>query len=224
VNEVWFELDRIHNQSGSRLHALRLVDFGGAVHHVPLAFEGAAAFVGAVLRETSGPLLAEARQALREGAKLTFGRILLDRDGIAAGRTRLDWRSIRLVVFQQGKVFFYRRWPIVSSLTVRLDRLPNPTVFGGLVTSCASKVRVDDLIFVPFATEAEAARAVAEGGDALALRTMFVGGATFLVGIAVTWVTYARHGDTYVLAYGPILFGAYRFLRGLAAYRSGTRR
>jgi hypothetical protein len=224
VNEVWFDLERIHHQAGARLHALRLVDFDGAVHQVPLAFEGAAAFTGAVLRETSGPLLVEARQALGEGVKLTFGRIQLDREGISAGRTRLEWRSIRLVVFQRGKVSFYRRWPIISSLTVRLDRIPNPTVFGGLVTSRAPRVRVDDLILVPFANEAEAARPATEGGDALALRNMAIGGVLFLAGLAVTWVTYAHHTDTWVFAYGPILFGAYQFLRGLSAYRSGPRR
>jgi hypothetical protein len=224
VNEVWFELELTYNQAGARLHALRLLDFGGAVHLVPLAFEGAAAFAGAVLRETSEPLLVEARQAMREGVTLTFGRVQLDRDGIVAGKTRLDWRSMRLVVFQRGKVFFYRRWPILSSLTVRLDRIPNPTVLGGLVASYAPRVRVDDRIVVPLATEAEAARAVAAGGSALALRTMLIGGLSLLAGLAVTCITYARHGETYVVAYGPILFGAYQFLRGLAAYRSGPRR
>jgi len=225
VNEVWFELARVHDQAGAQLHALRLVDFGGATHHVPLAFEDAGGLAGGVLRETSGPLLTEAREALGEGATLAFGRIQLDREAIAAGKNRLAWGTIRLVVFQRGKVFFYRRWPIIPSLTVRLDRIANPTVFGGLVMRCARRVRVDDLILVPFATGAEATRAIVEqGGDALALRLMLTGGLWCLGGLAVTWLTYARHGDTYILAYGPILFGAYRFFRGLAAYRSGPRR
>lgn len=201
------------------------VDFAGATHDLPLGFEGAGGLAGSVLRETSGPLLAEARAALGEGLTLTFGRIQIDRDAISAGKNRLAWDSIRLVVFQQGKVFFYRRWPIVPSLTVRLDRIPNPTVFGALVVRCARRVRVDDHILIPFATGAEATRAIVEhGGDAQALRLMLIGGLWCLGGLAATWLTYARHGDTFVLAYGPILFGAYQFFRGLAAYRSGPRR
>jgi hypothetical protein len=225
VDEVWFELARVHNQAGAQLHAVRLVDFGGVTHHVSLALEGAAALAGVVLREISGPLLAEARAALGEGATLTFGRIRLDRDAITSGKKRLPWGSIGLVVFQRGKVFFYRRWPIFPALTVRLDRIPNPTVFGGLVTRCARRVRVDDQILIPFATGAEATRAVVEQGeDALALRLMLTGGVWCLCGLAITWVTYASHADTYVFAYGPILFGAIQFFRGLAAYRSGPRR
>jgi hypothetical protein len=53
---------------------------------------------------------------------------------------------------------------------------------------------------------------------------MLVGGLWFFAGVAVTVVTWSRHGDAYVLAYGPILFGAVRFFQGLAAYRSLPRR
>jgi hypothetical protein len=221
VDEVWFEIERFQGQAGAQIHALRLVAFDGEVHRIPLAIEGAVALADGVLRACSAPLLAEARSALGQGETLRFGRVQLDRTGVTAGKKHLAWRGLRLAVVQRGKVFFYRRWPIVSSLTVHLDRIPNPTVFLGLVTACAPRVRVDDAIFVPFATAAEATRALAVGGGPeLALRTMLVGGLSFFAGVAVTVVTYARHGDSYVIAYGAILFGAVRFFQGLAAYRS----
>ena len=74
---------------------------------------------------------------------------------------------------------------------MRLDQIPNPTVFGGLVTFYAPRVRVDDRILVQFATEAEAGRAVEEGGEALALRNMLMGGISFLAGIAINWIAAA---------------------------------
>ncbi|MDC3952905.1 DUF6585 family protein [Polyangium jinanense] len=228
VNEVWFEIDRLQGQAGASLLAIRLVDFDGEVHRLPLGVSAAAALADGVLRACSGPLLTEARQALAEGETLTFGHIQLDRAGITVAGARIAWQEVRLAVVQRGKVYLYRRWPIFSWRTLSLARIPNPTVFVRLLMASVPRVRVDDQIIVPFASGDEAVRAqaaeAAKGGVELGLQNMLIGGVFFLAGLAITWATYSRHGDTYILAYGPILFGAVRFYQGLAAYRSGPRR
>jgi hypothetical protein len=53
---------------------------------------------------------------------------------------------------------------------------------------------------------------------------MLIGGLWFLGGLTVTCVTYAQHSGSYTLAYGPIVFGAYRFVQGLVAYLATRRR
>src|SRR5262249_32792618 len=152
----WFEVDVLQSQAGASLRGLRLVDYAGRTHHLPLGVVDAGALANAVLRACSGPLVLEARRALDEGGALTFGRIQLDRRGISVAGARLSWPEIRLAVVQRARVFLYRRFPIVSWRTVRLDRIPHPSVFVALVTACARKVRVDDQILVPFATSEEA--------------------------------------------------------------------
>jgi hypothetical protein len=224
VNEIWFELDTFQGRAGAALRALRLVDHAGAAHHVPLGVTGAVAVVDAVLRVCSAPLLAEARRALDEGETLTFGRVELDRTGIRAGRARLSWPEIRLVVVQQARVFVYRRFPIFAWCTVRLDRIPHPTVFTALVTACAPRVRVDDQIFLPFASSAEHTAALKAEGPHAALRSMLYGGVLFLVGALVTWASYSANRGSYYLLYGPMVAGAVWFVRGLSAYLSGRGR
>jgi hypothetical protein len=223
VNEVWFEIDTFHNQAGAYLHAMRILDFAGEVHRVPLALIGSAAIVTSVLRECSAPLLVEARQALREGTTLTFGRVQLDRTRITVNGARAAWREIRLAVLQRGTVYLYRRFPILSWRKVHLDRIPNPTVFLGLVAANVARMRVDDAFLLPLA-EAMPRNGTTGAGIDQALRDMLVGGTFFLVGAGITWATYAAHGSSYILAYGPILFGAFRFLRGLIVYVSRSRR
>jgi hypothetical protein len=219
VDEVWFELARVTNQPGARLQALRLVTFGGAVHRVPLAVEGAIALAGAVLQACSGPLLGEARQALGEGVTLRFGKIEIDRKGIADRKRRLAWSEVRLAVVQQGKVLLYRGWPIIPSLTVRLDGVPNPTVLTGLLTACAPNVRVDDAIVIPFATAAEQARALEAMGSEGGLRMMLVGGVWIVIGIALTMSAYSPRSNTHWVLLGPTIYGLVCFFRGLRAYR-----
>jgi hypothetical protein len=57
------------------------------------------------------------------------------------------------------------------------------------------------------------------------MRTMLTGGGIALGGLAITLVTYnmAQGGGTYVVFWGPALFGGLAFFRGLWAW-TGTPR
>ena len=224
VDEVWFEIDAVQGRAGASLRALRLIDHQGSAYHVPLGVAGAPAVVDAVLRATSAPLLAEARRALDEGNPLTFRGVVLDWAGITVKGARRPWSEIKLAVVSRGKVRLYRRLPIIAWRTVRLDAIPHPIVFLGLLPARVAKVRVDDAILVPFATSAEQTAALAAQGPEVALRQMLYGGVLFLAGVIVTAVTYSAGGGSYLLAYGPILGGALWFVRGLSAYLSGRGR
>jgi len=52
-----------------------------------------------------------------------------------------------------------------------------------------------------------------------ARRNMLHGGVFFVAGVALTVSTFVMGGSTFIIAYGPIIFGAWRFLRGAAAYK-----
>jgi len=225
VNEVWFEVDPLHSRAGAYLRALRLVDYAGEEHRLHIAVNEGATLANSVLRGCSGPLLLEAVRALREGETLTFGQIQLDRAGITVNGARVPWGEIRLVVVQHARVLFYRRLPILSWRSVRLDRIPNPTVFVGLVTNCVAKMRIEDHLIAPLASQGEGFRAqTTEEGNGLALRNMLVGGLVCAAGAIFTLASYSANNHAYFLAYGPILFGAVRFFQGLAALLSGPRR
>ncbi|KYF70615.1 hypothetical protein BE15_05190 [Sorangium cellulosum] len=224
VNEVWYEIRPIHNQAGAYLGALRLVDYSGEEHRLPLAVNDGGTLAISVLRECSGPLLVEARRALGEGEVLTFGKIQLDRAGITVGGARMMWGEIRLAVVSHARVRLYRRFPIMAWRTIRLDRIPNPGVFVGLVEQCAAKTRVDDPLLVPFTSGDEKLRAqAAQGDNEWALREMLVGGLFCVAGIAFTLATYSAVSNSYILAWGAILFGAFRFYKGLASLLRGPR-
>lgn len=219
VNEVWFEVAVIHSRSGAYLRALRLLDFSGAVHRVPLAVEGGDTLAEAILSACSGPLLAEAKQALREGATLTFGPVQLDRQGITVGGVRSAWAEIRMVSVSHAKVLLYRRLPLLSWRTVSLDRIPNPAVFVGLVLASAAKAQIDDVLLFPFVPETRVKDWTAGERRAHALKTMLVGGLIFLIGAAIT-----ANSEGRVIAYGAMVVGAWRFYKGVVAYLSAPRR
>jgi hypothetical protein len=69
------------------------------------------------------------------------------------------------------------------------------------------------------AYEVEARRIKREAGT----RNMWIGGAICIVGIVVTSISYSaassEGGGRYIVAWGAILFGAIRFVRGLADSR-----
>jgi hypothetical protein len=225
VNEVWFEISPLHSRAGASVSALRLVDFDGEAHRLPLAVNDGAALANSVVQACSGPLLLEARRALGEGETLTFGKLQLDRAGITVDGARATWDEIRLAVVSHGRVHLYRRLPILAWRTIRLDRIPNPAVFGGLIAQRVQKTRIDDQLIAPLAAEGPSPRAqAAEGGNELALRNMLVGGLVCAAGATVTWAMYSLNNHSYVIAVGPILFGAVRFFQGLAGLQRGPRR
>jgi hypothetical protein len=230
VNEVWFDLDMGLNQNGVSLRGLRLLEHSGEWHALPLGVSGAAALTSGVLRACAGPLVIEARRALDEGETLTFGQVKLDREGIVVGGARCSWSEIRRVMSQRGRVRLYRRFPILAWRTVRLDRIPHPTVFISMVSErVAGRVRVDDPIVIPFASSEEQSAALsaayaAEGGQDLALRHMAVGGVSLIIGALLTYLSFASKSETRLLFYGPLVFGGIWFFRGLVAYLSSRRR
>lgn len=62
-----------------------------------------------------------------------------------------------------------------------------------------------------------------------AKRHMIFGGMIFVVGLVITFGSYAaasesNGGGRFVMAWGAILFGAIRFLYGLVKLSSGSRR
>lgn len=76
----------------------------------------------------------------------------------------------------------------------------------------------------PFATEATESE-MAEANDPVRLRRtvaerkMFIGVASFIVGILVTAISYSAAannpaGGTYIIAYGAIVYGVMRFIQG----------
>lgn len=221
VNEVWFETSLLHSKQGAYLRALRLVDFAGASHRVPLEVNDGAALANSVLRCCSLPLLVEARRALADGEALTFRQVRLDRDGITIQGASAAWRDIRLARVQPARVAFFRRLPLWPWRTVQLDRIPNPAVFSALVADHVKRVKRDDLLMTPLSAPPRSSGPIS--ADA-ALRSMLFGGLVCLAGIGVTWFTYADHHDSYVIAFGPIIFGAVRFFQGLAALGSGPPR
>ncbi|MEP7126455.1 MAG: hypothetical protein ABJE95_36325 [Byssovorax sp.] len=148
-----------------------------------------------------------------------------DRAGITANGARATWGEIRLAVVSHGRVHLYRRLPILAWRTIRLDRIPNPAVLGGLIAQRVVKTRIDDQLIAPLAAAGLGPRArTTEGARELALRNMLVGGLVCAAGVTLTWATYSLNNHSYVIALGPILFGAVRFFQGLAGLQLGPPR
>jgi hypothetical protein len=126
----------------ANVSALRLVDDSGRAHRVPLIVERADEVMSWVDRHCSAPLLSEARAALRVGETLTFGSVRFDRESVSLGRSRVPWTRIRLVRLLPGRVAFFRSFPIFPWKTVRLDRVPHPSIFARLLRDAAPKVEV----------------------------------------------------------------------------------
>jgi len=154
VDEVWFEIGRLHSDQGAFLRALRLVDFDGRQRRVPLVVEDALRLSKAILRGASLPLLLQARRALDRGETLTFGTTTIDRDGLSISGAAAAWKDIRLARVQPARVSFFQRRPLFPWRVVRLDRIPNPTVFAALVAQKVRNVKYDDRLMVPLGPDA----------------------------------------------------------------------
>lgn len=147
VDSLWYEMDfsSLGPASRARVVALRLVDHTGIEHRVPLTISDPLTACQWAVRHCSDPLLADAQAALRAGETLTFGAIRINREGIAFGKRRaLPWMQLRLLRLQPGRIALYRRMPIFAWKTIRLDRVPHPTLFVKLLRELAPEVEVDD--------------------------------------------------------------------------------
>lgn len=222
VNELWLDIPALHNQAGAYLRAIRLVDYAGFVHCVPITVQNGAALAHAVMRQCTDALLSDARQAMAEGESLTFASARLDREGISIDGGRAIWSEIRLAVVSHARLHLYRQRPLLAWRTVRLDRIPNPAVLVGLVARKARSARVDDVLLAPLGDDAPRrtpAAATREG----ALRSIFIGGILCIGGTLVTLASF-NHGHLRLLAWGPIVLGVVRLIRGAAALWSGPPR
>jgi hypothetical protein len=147
VDALWYELDVTSGWWGrvARIESFRLIDHDGAAHRVPLALEGAAEAAQWIVRHCTDPLLADAQAALRAGETLTFGKVRIDREGLALGdKPKVAWSSLRLTRLQPGSISLFRRLPVLPWRTVRLDRVPHPTLFARLVRELSVRVEIDE--------------------------------------------------------------------------------
>jgi hypothetical protein len=146
VDAVYFEL-AMHSALGGEIalvSAVRLVERAGGVHRVPITVEDGIDVLRVILRRCTDPLAPDARAAIAAGEPLHFGDVTIDRDGISVAGARARWSELALVRMQPGRVALCRASKLWPWRTVRLDKVPHPTLFTALVTSLASKVEQDD--------------------------------------------------------------------------------
>jgi hypothetical protein len=147
VDSLWYEMDfsAVGPASRARIVGLKLVDHAGVEHRVPLEVEDPLTPLHWAVRHCSDPLLADAQAAIRAGETLTFGSVRIDREGIVVGRGgSVRWKKLRLARLQPGKIALYRWMPIFPWRTLRLDRVPHPTMFVKLFRELAPEVEIDD--------------------------------------------------------------------------------
>lgn len=69
VNETWFSFEPLQFRDGARLRSIRLVDFGGRAHRIPLALVNGTSLASGILRG-SALLRRDAMRALDSGQTL----------------------------------------------------------------------------------------------------------------------------------------------------------
>lgn len=208
VSEVWFDIPRFLAGPAKYLRALVLVDETGKAHRVPLVGDGAATIVEAVTQHCSDPLLREAREAMAEGQTLTFGPAKLDAAGIAVGGKRASWSELGEVVIEPGRVLLFRRSPILAWRSMRLDRVPHPSVFLTLLAAKVGPPSVDPRLPVPLR-----ATVVARQRRAL---PMLLGGILLVLGLELTTTT---HLGLTVVGGALMAFGVYQLAQGFLLRR-----
>ncbi|WP_437317323.1 DUF6585 family protein [Sorangium sp. So ce385] len=147
VDEVWLDLDRTSTPLGAVvfLRGIRLVTHSGEQRFVPVEVTDGEEVARWILLCCSHPLMDEARRAVRDGEVLTFGPVQLDRQGLAIRGARVAWGELSLVRLQSGRIALFRGQTVFPWRTVRLDRVPHPTVFAKLVVERAPRVERDDV-------------------------------------------------------------------------------
>ena len=147
IDELWYELN-VHSLAVgkvARIVLVRLVDHAGVEHRVPLAVNDPLTAIQWIVKHCSERLLPDAQAALRAGEALTFGDVRIDQVGITFGEdAAVPWSAIRLARLQPGAVALFKRLPVLPWRTVRLDRIPHPTLFVRLLREVAARVEIDD--------------------------------------------------------------------------------
>jgi len=146
VDEVWLDLNPITTPLGeiALIRHVRVVNQDRSQHKIPIQVEVGHEIARAILLHCSHPLGADAQRALRDGETLTFGRVRLDAQGLRVGRRHAAWTELSLVRCQPSRISFFRRQKVIPWRTVRLDRVPHPTVFVKLVRERALRFEVDN--------------------------------------------------------------------------------
>ncbi len=139
IDEVWLKLHTVESMVGDAvlIREMWLVDIAGRRHRVPCSLERSPDVTTWILRHCSEPLLAEAASALREGRKLTFGNVVIDRDGLQHGRFHARFDELSLVRLLPGRIAFFRGQKVFPRHTIHLEDVPHPIVFAKLVMSLA---------------------------------------------------------------------------------------
>ncbi|WP_437813563.1 DUF6585 family protein [Sorangium sp. So ce1078] len=147
VDEVWFDLDRSSTPFGSFvfLRGIRLVTHSGERRFVPVEVADGQEVARWIVLCCSHPLIDEARRAVGDGEVLTFGPVRMDRQGLVIRGAQVAWGALSLVRLQSGRIAFFRGQTVFPWRTVRLDRVPHPTVFAKLVTERAPRVERDEV-------------------------------------------------------------------------------
>ncbi|MBL9020866.1 MAG: hypothetical protein JNL21_01650 [Myxococcales bacterium] len=224
VDEVWLELSALHPQAGAPLRALRVVEFGGAVHRVPTAVRESQALVASILRAIQGPLLVDARKALQSGVELNFGFVRVTRDAVVVDGVARSWNEVRRVVVSHGRAHLYGRAPLIAWRTISLGRVPNAPVLLGIIAQCASNMRIDDMLMLPDYSDGAPARPTGHERRA-ALWTIAVGAAVGLLALVVALATYSRGSGFRVIAFGTMVWSGVRVVQGVSVLlRSSPRR
>jgi hypothetical protein len=141
VRDVWW--DGLSTFAyGARIAGLRLVDDRSRPHIVPVGLDRGDEVIRWVERHCTEPLTAEARAALQGGETLTFGAVSFDREHLCFRKVRVPWGRIRLVRLLPGRVAFFRSLPVFPWRSVRLDRVPHPSLFVRLLRDVARNVEI----------------------------------------------------------------------------------
>ena len=146
VDTVYFDLATLSvaGMDIAHVRALRLVDHAGGVHRVPITVQDGVDVLRVVLRRCTDPLASDARAAIAAGEPLHFGDVTIDRDGITVAGALARWSELAVVRMQPGRVALCRASTLWPWRTVRLDKVPHPTLFVALVAGLAKKIERDD--------------------------------------------------------------------------------
>jgi len=216
VNEIWIEIPRLHSTKGAYARALVLLDFAGTKHRIPLTVHDGAILGNAILHACSMPLLTDARKAIKEGHTLHFGTIGISAKGLTVNRTFLAWIDIRRVDITSSRVLVYRkRSPIFAWTSIKLDRIPNASIFCALVADNAESVQRNERLLVELPSRPGVAERQAETArlKSTAIRNVIVGGVLVPFGVSIALSDFSWR-------LGGVILGAIGVRALVVAYRA----
>src|ERR1019366_5763769 len=147
VDEIWMNLEQGQGRARAMITSLGLVCHDGTRRLVPTSLlQDAPKLARSILLHCSHPLNAPAGAAVRAGATLTFGTIQVDRIGIRGRRWSARWDELSFVRLASGRIHLFRWQRFIPYKTIRIDRVPHPTVLIKVIQECARKVESGDAL------------------------------------------------------------------------------